>query len=387
MARDIAVVSGYLVRCPLGGYAWQNLHYLVGLESLGFEPYFFEHTARYSYCFEPRSGNMSDDPRAGVAFAESFFGANGFAGRWVFEDSWRGTCAGLSAAERDSVIADARVWISLATVNEVPQPRRGREGTIFIDIDPGYTQIQAAQGDAGLLELLRQHRSHFTIGEHIGTPTCAVPSAGFDWKPTRQPVVPSLWAPAEADEAAPWTTIGRWDEQRREVEVGGEIYSWRKRSEWFKFLSLPRHTGERFLLAMDVAKNPEDLVLLREHGWEVVDPVAVSGDADAYRDFIRTSKGEFTVAKDLNVRLRTGWFSDRAACYLAAGRPVINQETGFDAILREGSGVFGFRTLEEAVEAFARIRADYRGQAAAARRVAEEKFDATVVLRELIERA
>ena len=386
MARDVAVVSGYLVRCPLGGYAWQNLHYLLGLRALGFEPYFFEHTSFYSYCFDPRSGNMTDDPGIGVEVASRFFAEHGFAGRWLFEDSWRNRCFGLTAEERDDLFSRTRLWISLAAVNSVPVSSRGKAGTAFIDIDPGYTQIQAAAGDEGLLSLLGQHRAHFTIGERIGTPGCAVPTAGFEWKPTRQPIDLSLWSPREPDPAAPWTTIGRWDERRREIQVAGETYSWRKRTEWLKFVSLPERTGETFRVAMDVAKSPADLELLRSHGWDVVDPLAVSADANAYRDFIRSSKGEFTVAKDLNVRLRTGWFSDRAACYLAAGRPVINQETGFDALVPRRRGVYGFRSLEDAVAAFAEVRADYRAQCGAAREVAAELFDARTVLRQLIER-
>ena len=153
-----------------------------------------------------------------------------------------------------------------------------------------------------------------------------------------------------------------------------------------KFLDLPARTGERFCLAMDVAKNESDLALLRQHGWEVADPITVSADANSYRDFIRGSKGEFTVAKDLNVRLRTGWFSDRGACYLAAGRPVINQETGFDTLVPPGSGLYGFRSLEEAADAFMRVRDDYPARCASARRLATDHFAADVVLRDLVAR-
>jgi hypothetical protein len=386
MARDVVVVSGYLVRSPLGGYAWQVLHYLLGLEALGFESWFYEDTSYVSECFDPRSGDMSDDPSAGVAFAEEFFAEHGLAGRWIFDDTWRGRCAGATQEQRDAVLESARLWISLAAVNRLPAGWRGRPGTIFIDIDPGYTQIRAGAGEASLVEFLREHRAHFTIGENIGTERCAVPAGGFEWRPTRQPIFLPAWTPAEPRADAAWTTIGRWDERRREVEVAGERYSWRKRSEWLRFLDLPARSGERFRLAMDVAKTPADLTLLRAHGWDVVDPIAVSADANAYRDFIRGSKGEFTVAKDLNVRLRTGWFSDRAACYLAAGRPVINQQTGFDAFLPLGEGLFGFLHMEEVLDALARVRADPVGQSLAARRLAEEFFDAEKLLRELVAR-
>jgi hypothetical protein len=385
MSRDVAIVSGYLIRCPLGGYAWQNLHYLLGLRALGFDAYFYEDTVQYSYCFEPRSGNMTDDPSAGVEFAARFFAAHGLGERWIFEDTWRRRCFGLTQEARDDVVQRARLWISLAAVNRLPEAWRGRPGTAFVDIDPGYTQIQAASGDRGLLDLLGEHRTHFTIGEHIGTPTCAVPNGGFTWRPTRQPVALSLWDSLPPQDGAAYTTVGRWDEQRREVEVAGERYSWRKRSEWMKFLDLPARTGERFRLAMDVAKNADDLSLLAAHGWEVVDPLQVSADADAYREFIRQSKGEFTVAKDLNVRLRTGWFSDRAVCYLAAGRPVINQQTGFDTLFPAGRGLHGFLSLDEAIDAFAEVRQDYAAESVGARRLAADYFDAARVLKEMID--
>ena len=164
----------------------------------------------------------------------------------------------------------------------------------------------------------------------------------------------------------------------------GEVYSWSKRVEWMKFLDLPARTGARFCVAMDVDKLPADVALLRQHGWEIADPLAVSRDALVYRDFIRRSRGEFTVAKDVNVRLASGWFSDRAACYLAAGRPVITQDTGFGRFLPTGEGLFAFRTQEDAVAAFATLAADYESHARSARRIAEEYFDARRVLRDML---
>jgi hypothetical protein len=384
MARDVVVLSGYLVRCPLAGYAWQVLHYLLGLRAIGLDPYFYEDTAYYSDCFDPASGCLTDDPGTGVELAARFFGRHGLENRWFFEDTWRGRCFGTEAGQFREATARARLWITLAGVNRLPAPWRGRPGTVFIDIDPGYTQWQAAHGEDAFLQLLREHRLHFTIGENIGSPRCALATTGFDWKPTRQPIALSLWEPLPPDMAAPYTTVGRWDEQRREVQVDGIVYSWRKRLEWLKFLTLPEVTGQRFRIAMDVHKNTEDLDLLRRHVWEIADPIAVSLDPDVYRDFIRSSKGEFTVAKDLNVRLRTGWFSDRAACYLAAGRPVLNQDTGFADILPAGNGLHSFRTFADAVQAFSAIDSDYAGQCAAARRVAEQYFAPERVLSELV---
>jgi len=380
---DKVVLAGYLVRCPLGGYAWQVLHYLVGLRALGFDPYFYEDTAYYPDCFDPLTGNMHVNPDAGVAVAARFFQELGCGDHWGFWDAGRNRHYGLTADDTAALLDEARLVITLAAVNRLPR-RRPQQRKLFIDIDPTFTQIRIAQGDPQLVQLLGEHDLHFTIGENIGTVGCEIPIDRFTWRPTRQPIALELWEPLPSDPHAAVTTIGRWNEQRRDVAFRGEIYSWRKRVEWMKFLDLPRRTGERFVVAMDVDKTPGDAETLVAHGWEIVDPIAVSRDALSYRDFIRRSKSEFTVAKDLNVRLASGWFSDRGACYLAAGRPVVTQDTGFGRVLPTGEGLFAVRTVDEAVAAYATIGADYGRHVAAARRIAVDHFDAVSVLADLV---
>jgi hypothetical protein len=382
MAADKVILAGYLVRCPLGGYAWQALHYLAGLRAAGLDPYFYEDTAFYADCFDPSTGDMHVAPDAGIAFAADFFARFGFADHWMFWDAERDQYHGLGRETAAAVLQDARLLLTLAAVNRLP--RRAHQTRIFIDIDPGFTQIRLDDGDAALREVVAEHDVHFTFGEHIGTPTCPVPTAGFAWRPTRQPVATQLWEAPPPEPQAAFTTIGRWDERRRDLRFRGEVYAWSKRVEWMRFLALPHRTGQAFLLAMDIDKHPEDADLLRRHGWAVTDPIAVSRDALAYREFIQRSRGEFTVAKDLNVRLSTGWFSDRAACYLAAGRPVVTQDTGFGGVLPLGRGLFAVRTLDEAVAAFATIVGNYEAHAAAARRLAADYFDAERTLRRLL---
>jgi hypothetical protein len=384
MSGPPVVLAGYLVRCPLGGYAWQILHYLAGLRALGFDAYFYEDTAYYGDCFDPVSGNMHVAPDAGVAFAAQFFAQFGFGDRWVFWDAEADRYHGLSREQTTTLLHDAEVVITLAAVNRLPRGAQQRK--IFIDIDPTFTQIRVAQDDRGLIELLAEHDVHFTIGENIGTAGCAIPTDRFDWHATRQPIAVELWQPLPSDPGAAFTTIGRWDEGRRDIHFGGEVYAWRKRTEWMKFLDLPARTGERFCVAMDVDKTPGDAALLRQHGWEIVDPIGVSRDATTYRDFIRGAKGEFTVAKELNVRLASGWFSDRGACYLAAGRPVVTQDTGFGRVLPTGKGLFAVHTPDEAVAACREIATDYDAHVHAARRIAEDYFAAPRVLAELLAR-
>jgi hypothetical protein len=381
---DIAVVTGYVLRCPLAGYAWQALHYLVGLRGLGFDPYFYEDTAHYADCFDPVSGEMGALRPAAVDFAADFFARHGFGERWIFWDAQRDRYLGRSADEARGVLASARLLLGLATVNRLPRAVGKRR--VFVDIDPGVTQIQA-QREAGLRELLGEYDVHFTIGENIGRPGCRVPTGEWTWNPTRQPIACELWPPLAVAAGAPLTTIGRWDERRRVQELHGRHYAWSKREQWLRFLDLPRLTGAAFELAMDVEKNPGDRELLGAQGWAVVDPLAVSTDPMRYRDYIRSSRGEFSVAKQLNVELATGWFSDRSACYLAAARPVIVQDTGFRAALPVGAGLLAFRTLAEAVAAVRSVAAEWELHSAAARRIAEQCFGAKWVVADLLDRA
>jgi len=377
-APDKIVLAGYLARCPLGGYAWQVLHFLLGLRALGLDSYFYEDTAYYGDCFDPVTGNMHVSPEAGVAFAAEFFQHFGFGKHWAFWDAESDRHYGLSRHDTRTLLHEARAVITLAPVNRLA--RHARQTKVFIDIDPAFTQIRSAAGDPALTELLTEHDIHFTIGENIGTPGCVIPTGPFTWRPTRQPIAVDLWSPLPSDARAAFTTIGRWNEHRRDLEFQGQRYTWSKRTEWMRFLELPHRTGERFAVAMDVGATAGDTDRLTHHGWEITDPVAASRDALHYRDFIRHSKGEFTVAKDLNVRLSSGWFSDRSACYLAAGRPVVTQDTGFDRCFPTGAGLYAVCTLDEAVDAVAAIAANYEANAAAARRLAAEYFDAGKVL-------
>ncbi len=379
---DKVILAGYLVRCPLGGYAWQVLQYMAGLRAAGFDPYFYEDTAYYWDCFDPTTGKMPSGPEAGLRCTRELFERYGFGDRWVFWDAQRGQHHGMSASDLTELLWETRYVITLAAVTRLP--RRHRECKIFLDIDPGFTQIVVDQGKYESRGLLAEHDLHFTFGENIGTPGCHIPNAGFEWRPTRQPIATDWWEPLPADSRAPFTTIGRWNESARDLTFEGVTYCWRKRVEWMKFLELPQRTQSRFAPAIDADRIPEDAAALRAYGWATRDPVQLSADAMGYRDFIRGSRGEFTVAKDLNVRLATGWFSDRAACYLAAGRPVINQDTGFGNILPVGDGLFAVRTLDDATAAVAAIQSNYDHHSAAARAIAKEYFEAGDVMRRLM---
>jgi hypothetical protein len=201
----------------------------------------------------------------------------------------------------------------------------------------------------------------------------------LDWLP------PPTDAHALTDRSQPlrFTTIGNWA-QPGEVEWNGEIYTSSKQLHFLRYLDLPRRVGQQLELALG-SVDADSIRLLESHGWSVVDPAPFGADILQFRDYILQSDAEFTVAKDAYVRLRTGWFSDRSAYYLATGKPVITQNTAFGRFLPTGEGLFSFDTLEEILDAFGHIRSDYRRHSQAARAIAEEHFRAETVLARLVE--
>jgi hypothetical protein len=246
--------------------------------------------------------------------------------------------------------------------------------------------VKVAKGDQGMIDLLAAHDTHFSFGENLGASDCITPIERFHWLPTRQPVVVDLWDQGGAEGGPTFTTVTTWHNKGKGLEWKGDTWYWTKDREFTKFLDLPRlRPNSSFELATSVEADVQQL--LRDHGWRQTGSVEISADADLYRQYIQRSRGEFTVARDQYVRPKTGWFSDRTACYLAAGRPVITQETGFSKFLPSGKGLFGFNTTEDILRAVDAIETDYQGQCRAAAEVAREYFAAEKVLASLMARA
>jgi hypothetical protein len=255
-------------------------------------------------------------------------------------------------------------------------PRR-----VFLDIDPGFGQfwLESGQHDA-----FRGHDAFVTIAENMGRPECGVPTCGLEWITTRQPVVLERWPAAHCCPAdAPISTVATWRGAYAPVTHNGSTYGLRAH-EFRKFAALPRLTGERFEVALEIhPADKKDIDLLSGNGWWLVDPHDVAGDPCRYRDYIGRSAAEVMIAKGMYVQTRSGWFSDRSICYLASGRPVLAQDTGLRDVLQTGQGLLTFATVEEAAEAVRAIRCDYGEHSRAARRLAEECFDSSSVLADL----
>ncbi len=381
MAR--IVVSGYIVRNPIGGYAWQAAHYLLGLRALGHDVWFYEDTGLYAQAYNPTTNEFGPSYDYGIGATGAFLDRLGFGDRWVFVDVADGREHGPRGSHGRALLHEADLILNVAGINRLTNEERGGRPSVYVDIDPGLTQIKAAEGPGLLRATLDEQLALFTYGQNIGTARSGIPDAGYHWHPTLPPVAIEQWEGA-GPAGRVYTTVGRWNETQRDLAFAGETFQWRKRTEWLRCLDLPARTGVELEVAMDVENVPGDPTLLRSHGWRIADPRAFSGDPWRYRDYIRGSRGEFTVAKELNVRLRSGWFSDRAACYLAAGRPVVEQDTGFGDVVPTGPGLHAFRTVAEAAAAVATIERDYAAASAHATAVAHEWFRAERVLADLL---
>jgi hypothetical protein len=379
------IVSGILFWYPLAGVTYQFLHYLIGLRRLGYDPYYVEDSGRWIY--DPRINDLSPDPTGNLEAIVPVLEAYGFGDRWAFRGRYPlGACYGLNETALNSLYRDSAALLNVTGAQELldDHGRIGRK--IYIESDPFAAQVKAARGDPGTLAALAAHDVLFTFGENLGQADCLVPVTQHRWNATRQPIVTEMWPMVEGKPEAAFNTITTWHNKGKNIIYNGDTWYWTKDREFEKFIALPQCRPEiPFELALRVEPDIEQH--LKNHGWQIANSLAISKDVELYRKYIQNSRGEFTVARDQYVRPRTGWFSDRTACYLAAGRPVITQETGFSKFLPTGKGLFGFESMEDILRAVDQIESDYERHCAAAREVANAYFDAGKVLRSLMTRA
>jgi hypothetical protein len=378
------VVGGYIVGFPLGGMTWHHLNYLLGLHALGHEVWFLEDSGEYAVPYNPSTWRCDPDPTYGIDYLKATFAQYGLPLRWCYYSQFWDTYYGLQKDELNDLLqrADLLLCVSGVTPMRVDRPRPRR--TAVIDTDPVFTQLRMGH-DAGLMDYYRAFDAHATFGTEIGQPHCELPTHGFNWIPTRQPIALPHW-PVVPTPSRRFSTIGKWEHSaERHVEFNGRRFLSSKGPEWMKMLDLPSRTTWDMTLGMQ--SMPADVLRQFEsHGWRWTDAEAATLSCQSFGDFIRDSAGEFTVAKEIYTGLPSGWFSDRSSAYLASGRPVVTQASGFDRWLPTGDGLFSFRSLHEAAAALNTIAADYDHHSRAARRVAEQNLDASVVLPALIER-
>ncbi|MDK3158030.1 hypothetical protein QPK87_15835 [Kamptonema cortianum] len=386
------IVMGFMASCPIAGVVWQHLHYLIGAHRLGHEVYYIEDSARIPY--NPATFEVSEDySYAAATLARLFEKHHLGAENWAFCARYLPghPTAGMSFEKIKELYRTADAIFNVCGSQEFNDELLASERLLYIESDPAVEQIKLAKGTESTRAYLARHHALFSFGENLNQPDCGVPHTDFQWHPTRQPVVTGLWKMPEQfafDSArAVYTTIANWATGgKKDIEWNGQTYLWSKNPEFHKFIQAPAVCGETFELATDM-KDPAERGQFAQAGWRFTLPHKMSEDFDLYRQYIWGSKGEFTVAKDQYTRLNTGWFSDRSACYLAAGKPVITQETGFGKFIPSGLGLFSFRTLDDIREAAAQIAADYPRHSQAAAQIAREYFEAEKVVADILEKA
>ena len=376
---------------PVGGVAWDYLQYPIGFARLGHDVVYHEDT--WCWPYHPPQRTMTDDPAYSAAYLGEFFAryAPELSERWHYLHLHETSC-GMSRASFDEFARSADLFLNVSGGSFFPDALSPHCLKVFLDSDPGYNQIILNERPSWSENVDRwcagvyAHDRHFTYAENFGSPDCTMPSAGIAWKKTRMPVVPELW-PARLDEvgpASPWSTVMTWNVFKGKLEFRSAEYRG-KAGEFAKIAGLPRRLGGGFRVAVGGTEAP--FAELAAQGWTAEDgPTATLTPAD-YQDYLAASRGEVSVAKQVYVALRTGWFSTRSACYLAASRPVVVQDTGFATLLPTGRGLHAFSTEDEAAAAIAAVEADYDREAQAARDIALAHFDARQVLARLIEDA
>jgi hypothetical protein len=388
MKRNRIVVMGFMGSMPIAGVIWQHIHYVVGLQRLGCDVYYIEDSARLPY--NPQTFEVNNEFDYAAQVLDRLSQEFGFRNHWGFCARYlpSNPTAGLPLKRIRQLYREADAILNICGTQELNDDLLVSDRILYIESDPGVEQIKIDKRVRSTVDYLQRHRALFTFGENIGTKGFPVPTHGFKWLPTRQPVVTDLWKiDRPLPRAAVFTSVANWSTSGlKDITWRRKKYLWSKSREFLRFISAPKKSGEPFELATNIEDVKTQKRFLR-NGWRLRCPLQMSVDYWRYRDYIRRSKGEFTVAKDQYVRLNTGWFSDRSACYLAAGRPLITQETGFTNTYGGKLGLLSFRSLDEIVDAVKMINANYAKHSRAARALACEFFEAEKVLESVLDRA
>ena len=372
----IAIVTGMIATYPVGGMAWDYGHYVLGLEQLGYDVVYLEDTGLESYHPDPTH-----------YLADCLFALSPQLGtRWYYRAP-SDQSSGMTEAELGTMIAKAELFLNISGGCLMRDAYMGCQRKILVDTDPGLNQFvnypnwdrePGWQGTHGY----RAHDYFFTYAENMGSIDCNLPNLGLTWHPTRPPVVLDCWAPCGP--GIRWTTVMSWNPYRhysKPIEFEGRIYG-AKEMEFGRIENLPLRVSADFEIAVGGECAPLDR--WRRLGWETRDAKEISAGANVYRDYIQRSRGEFSVAKNVYVQTNSGWFSTRSVCYLAAGRPVVLQETGFGRHIPTGEGLFSWSTLEDAQEAVLNAESNYAFHQSRAREIAAGFFDAKQVIGDML---
>lgn len=401
------IVTGLIAQhYTLAGVSWDYIQYCIGLKQLGYDVYYFEDSGEWPYNLDGgKNGDdwVAKDCHKNITWLKKLFDRYGLNDRWAYFFPLTGEWFGMSDLKRNEVLQTTDILINVSGTLENPEKYESVKRLVYIDSDPGFTQVKLKLDKGDFSKRVAAHYCHFSFGESL---PLNLKDDQYDWKPTRTPIILSEWA-VEKPYRNEYTTIMNWTSYKPLLFEGKSFHQ--KDIEFIKFIELKRklknicfevalsklqHKNWQSSLPDHFAEEdnnktsfPTPADLLSYYGWKVIDPAERCNDMDAYRDYILHSKAEWSIAKGGYVASKPGWFSCRSACYLAAGRPVIVQDTGFDKVLPVGEGILSFNTMEEATEKILDVEANYSLHAKRAREIAVEYFDSDKVLRRLVEKA
>jgi len=372
--RLTILLSGMMAGVPRqGGATWAVLQYLLGFQELGHDVIFVE----------PVTVNRADAQSETAGYFKEICDSFDLHDRAALLLEGTRETIGLSYAQLVEHARRADLLVNIAGMLDAPKLTGTIPVRLYLDLDPGFTQLwQEAQG----IDMRFDGHTHLaTVGLAIGQPDCPVPTAGRPWITTPQPVVLRYWPVTDRIEHDALTTVANW-RGYGSIEHEGIHYG-QKAHTIRNFFDLPRQSSELITPALSIHPDEQpDISSLLEHGWQWLDPDEVASTPERYQRFIQGSMAEIGFAKSGYVNSCCGWFSDRSVCYLASGRPVIAQETGFSRFIPTGKGLHTFRTTDDILHAIDHIRTDYESEAAAARELAEAVFDSRTVLSSLLDR-
>jgi hypothetical protein len=376
----IIVFAGAFGRFPIGGHAWAEMQYLLGLRDLGHDIFFLEECGQESWVYNWETEQLTTELDYPIKYVRDCLEPIDLGNQWIYRAGEQS--AGMRVDEFRDVCSQA----DLLFIRSCPIPLWRDEyfwpkRRIYVDTDPGFTQVHIANGHSELVSTVERCERLFTNGQLIGTSGCPIPIHGKNWQKTVFPVFLPHWPQVDDEKAANFTSIMQWHSYE-EVIYEGVTYG-NKNKEFPKFIDLPRLAKQPFFIAL-TGGFPEQIA---EYGWEVASGWATTFTPAMYRKFIQESRAEFGVAKHGYVQMRSGWLSDRSVCYLASGRPILVQDTGQSDWLATREGLLTFRDVPEALHGIECINADYERHRRAARRLAEEYFAADKVLSSLLEAA
>jgi hypothetical protein len=359
------ILGGALAAQPdSGGHAWVFLHYLLGWRVVFVD---MIHEAQ--------------DHAAGAKYLTSMMSAFGLGHRFALLRADSGDTVGMSRAALLEELASSAMFLNVMGYVADPDVLGAAARRVFLDIDPGFPQMWHA---LGLHDAFEGYDDCVTIGQNIDRPDCEIPTCGIDWITTPQPVVIDRWPSVPGGDRI--SSVVTWRGPFAPIEFAGKTYGLRVH-EFRNYAMVPRLTGAVCELALRIdPSETSDIELLNRGGWSIIDPRVVANGPMSYRRYVQGSKAEFMVAKNLYVQTRSGWFSDRSACYLASGKPVLAQSTGLEDRYPVGEGLVTFSSLDEAVSGVEEVMGNYPRHAARARELAHEYFDSDRVLGRLLDK-